>query len=90
MRKYIRINDQYIRTEYIIGFRAERWYTTDSMATIYINMLDRKDIEINLYTLQWMPENEAREYLDPKIQQIFQFLDSCIGYANNVNYEIEV
>lgn len=87
-RKFIRINDKFIRFDKIQSIEVKEWFATDSMAEIALTMGNFNSESIILHTPEWMPEDECAIYLRPKINKLVDFIEDAIN-GKLVDYYIE-
>ena len=87
-RKFIRINDKFIRFDKILSIEVKEWFATDSMAEIKLTIGNFNSESIYLKPPEWMPEDECAIYLRPRINKLVEFIEDAIN-GNLVDYYIE-
>lgn len=87
-RKFIRINDKFIRFDKIQSIEVKEYFDTDSSAEIHLSMGNFNKETIYLNTPEWMPKEECIKYLRPKINELVDFIEDAIN-GNLTDYYIE-
>jgi hypothetical protein len=89
-RKFIRINEHFIRFDRIASIEIERLYQTDSSIDVKIRYIDGfQTLSFFINSDKWMPEQECKEYFEPRIKNLIEFVDKAIA-GTLTEFEIEV
>jgi hypothetical protein len=89
-RKFIRINEHFIRFERIASIEIERLYQTDSCIDVKIRYIDGyQTLSFFINSDKWMPEQECKEYFEPRIKNLIEFVEKAIA-GTLTKFEIEI
>jgi hypothetical protein len=89
-RKFIRINEHFIRFERIASIEIVRYYETDSCIDLKIRYIDGfQTLSFSINSDKWMPEQECKEYFEPRIKKLIEFVEKAIA-GTLTEFEIEV
>jgi hypothetical protein len=89
-RKFIRINEHFIRFDRIASIEIERLYQTDSCIDLKIRYIDGfQTLSFFINSDKWMPEEECKEYFEPRIKNLIEFVEKAIA-GTLTEFEIEV
>jgi hypothetical protein len=89
-RKFIRINEHFIRFERIASIEIERLYQTDSCINVKIRYIDGyQTLSFFINSDKWMPEQECKEYFEPRIKNLIEFVEKAIA-GTLTEFEIEI
>jgi hypothetical protein len=89
-RKFIRINEHFIRFDRIASIEIERLYQTDSCIDVKIRYIDGcQTLSFFINSDKWMPEQECKEYFEPRIKKLIEFVEKAIA-GTLTEFEIEI